>query len=240
MPDVGRRSQQLTVGRDAQALTLFSVRLLARVIKATPERPTRLHDLRGKPIDWASLPNIPVAIADTAASVAFSYRREVPWISYRACRYLSKVIQPSWRILEFGAGMSTVWFAKRASFVFSVESDALWYRRVLKTMERHRLTNVHLEYRPRDCDAYSSLSGVESDFDLAFIDGDCRDRCLLASLPKLRAGGYVYLDNTDQPGDRQIAERLLLAQPIEWHRYFNDLAPGLVAITQGLLAKLLS
>jgi predicted O-methyltransferase YrrM len=216
------------------------VRLLERILKASPERPTRLHDLRGKPIDWASLPNIPLAIADTSASVAFGYRREVPWISYRAQRFLGRLIQPNWRILEFGAGMSTVWFAKHSSFVFSVESDAAWYGRVKRMLELDGLTNVHLEHRQRECDAYSGIPDTQSDFDMALIDGDCRDRCLRASLSTVKAGGYVYLDNTDQPGDRQIAEQLLLAAPIQWHRYFNDFAPGLVAITQGLLAKLSS
>jgi predicted O-methyltransferase YrrM len=217
------------------------VRLLERLIRASPERPTRLHDLRGRLIDRASWPLIPVAIADTTALVAFGYRRQAPWISYRATRDLSQLIKPDWRILEFGAGMSTPWLATRAASVLSVESDSDWYSRVQAVLARRRLTNVRLLYRSGDCDAYASLSGIErASIDFALIDGDCRDHCVVSSMEKMKPGGYIYLDNTDQPGDRLRAEQALLAAPLEWHRYYNDFAPGLVAITQGLLAKLAS
>lgn len=215
------------------------MRPLDRFIRASPERPTRLHDLRGKLIDRSSWLLIPRALLDTTALVAFGRRRQMPWISYRATRDLSRLIEPNWRILEFGAGMSTTWFARRAAFVLSVESNPDWYQRVEALIAHQHLTNVELLLREDGCDVYASLSGIETGaFDLALIDGDCRDKCVGTSLERVRRGGYVYLDNTDQPGDKRAAEAALLAAPLEWHRYYNDFAPGLVAITQGLLAKL--
>jgi predicted O-methyltransferase YrrM len=134
--------------------------------------------------------------------------------------------------------MSTLWFAKRASFVFSVESNPEWYERVNAVLVRKRLGNVRLELRSGSCTQYVDVAGLEdASFDLALIDGDCRDKCVEPCLQKIKPGGYIYLDNTDQPGDRQIAEAQLLASPLASRRYYNDFAPGLVAITQGLLVR---
>lgn len=213
--------------------------LLQRVLKADPQRPTRLHDLRGRRIDVASVSSIPLAITDTAMDVAFGYRRQVPWISYRATRVLKRLIQADWRILEFGAGMSTAWFARRALWVFSVESSDEWYDRVRGLLAHRGLSNVRLERRSGVCHEYVDLKEVlDRSIDLALIDGDCRDECVAPCLEKVKAGGYIYLDNTDQPGDRQVAEARLLSSRVVWKHYYNDFAPGLVAITQGLLVRL--
>jgi predicted O-methyltransferase YrrM len=212
-----------------------------RLLKASPERPTRFHDLRGKLIDRSNWSHIPLAVGDAFLQVALKRRRCLPWISYRAARDLSLLIARQWRILEFGAGMSTVWFAQRAKFVVSVESNLDWYQRVTVLLDRRGLTNVRLEYRKADsCSGYAQIAGPGT-FDLAVVDGDCRDWCVETSLGLVRPGGYIYLDNTDQPqADRQRAEALLLQGPLEWHRYYNDFAPGLVAITQGMLAQVAS
>jgi predicted O-methyltransferase YrrM len=191
-------------------------------------------------MDVASWSSVPLTVAETALQVAFGYRRTAPWISYRAARTLGRLIQPQWRILEFGAGMSTVWFASRAHYVLSIESDTRWYQQVAEMLHVRGLANVQLEYRQSSNVAgYASLPGIaDSSFDLALIDGIYRDRCVPPCLQKVRPGGYIYLDNTDQPDHCQAAEAALLATNLEWHRYFTDFSPGLVIVTQGLLAKL--
>lgn len=50
----------------------------------------------------------------------------VPWFTYSATRYLSIIVQDDYRILEFGAGNSTRWWAERVSKVVSVEHDPNW------------------------------------------------------------------------------------------------------------------
>ena len=62
----------------------------------------------------------------------------VPWITYSATRYLSKIVQDNYRILEFGAGNSTRWWATRVSEVVSVEHDPSWAAAV----KNRKLKNV--------------------------------------------------------------------------------------------------
>src|SRR2546425_5977840 len=121
-----------------------------RLLKASPERPTRFHDLRGKLIDRRNWSHVPIAVADAFLQVALKRRRCLPWISYRAARDLHRLITPDWRILEFGAGMSTIWLAQRAKFVVSIESSPDWYQQVTVLLDRRGLMNVRLEYRSAD------------------------------------------------------------------------------------------
>jgi hypothetical protein len=64
-------------------------------------------------------------------------------------------------------------------------------------------------------------------------------------LPKLKSGGYLYLDNSDKDmtagGDMRDAERVVLdavAQRSGSATYYTDFAPAQVVAMQGLLARL--
>lgn len=50
----------------------------------------------------------------------------VPWITYPALRLLERVVQPDFRVFEYGAGHSSLWWASRVAHVTSVEHDPLW------------------------------------------------------------------------------------------------------------------
>lgn len=54
----------------------------------------------------------------------------VPWFTYSATRYLSSIVQSNYRVLEFGAGNSTLWWAERVSEVITVEHDPNWADKV--------------------------------------------------------------------------------------------------------------
>lgn len=62
----------------------------------------------------------------------------VPWITCSATRYLSKIVQSDYRVLEFGAGNSTRWWAERVSELVSVEHDPTW----AEAVKNRNLPNV--------------------------------------------------------------------------------------------------
>lgn len=221
--------------------------LATRVIKADPWRKTRFHDLKGARIDARSWLDIPRVLAQCAARELLGYRPALPWISYSAIRHLSRLIQPCWHVLEFGSGMSTLYFARRCAWVHSIESNGEWYQKVQALLESHHLTNVHLEQRSgaqaaimayRDLSAYPDAS-----LECVFIDGHARDRCVEAAWRVIKPGGVIYLDNTDlgcQWEDYARAEQLLLegaharGMRVTFH---TGLAPAQFVATQGLLAE---
>lgn len=53
----------------------------------------------------------------------FGYNPELPWISYSAIKLLTRFLHKESRVLEFGSGMSTIWYAGHAGEVFSVMVD---------------------------------------------------------------------------------------------------------------------
>ena len=62
---------------------------------------------------------IPHSVATTIWLKLTGRRPETPWLGYRAVKCLDELIEPDWRILEFGSGMSTSWFARRCASVLS-------------------------------------------------------------------------------------------------------------------------
>ena len=207
------------------------------LLRSIPERKTRLHDLEGRMIGLGTLPYAPRVLIDEAARLFFDHRRPVPWISYRATRDLSRLIQPDWRVLEFGSGMSTIWFSRRAGSVVSIESDRVWYERVQALVKGH--ANVRALLRSTECPAYSDVSEwPDGFFDLLLVDGDCRPQCVERASPKVRSGGFIYLDNIDNDAECRAAAVALNAQSKSRRglaRDYTDFPPGSFAATTGRL-----
>lgn len=219
--------------------------MIQRIVRADAYRKSRLHDEKGHALDAGGFRYAPHALVHGALRLACGYRPAVPWISYRATRVLDRLIEPGWKALEFGSGMSTPWLARRCAYLHSIESDARWYdtvRRLLRGIDA-----AHVLYDLRGQSDYADLSGyAEGYFDFVLVDGAVRAACVASALPRLRAGGFLYLDNSDkdmQPadGDTRKAEQQLLAAVAQRGgrtRYFHDFSPGRLVVSEGLLVQL--
>ena len=86
-------------------------------------RRTRLHDYRGNRVDLNGMRYLAHAVFTTLVFKLTGHRPPLPWLGFRGIRRLDALIQPSWGILEFGSGTSTVWFSKRARQIVSIEHD---------------------------------------------------------------------------------------------------------------------
>lgn len=208
-----------------------------------PFSPRRFRDEKGNWIDTAGLIHTPRALASSVLRVLFGYRPLLPWLSYRAIRTLDQLIQPQWRILEFGSGMSTLWLARRCSFLHSIESDPDWHQIIAQRLVREHRDHVHYELRQQA--SYADLQQYpDGFFDFVLVDGIVRSECVRQALAKIRGGGWIYLDNCDtdpQGGDMRIAEQLLrdtVASRNGSSRYFVDFAPTHFHVHQGVLAQL--
>lgn len=152
---------------------------------------------------------------------------DVPWWTYPAAQEIERWLEDradQVRVFEFGSGASTVWLAKRAGEVHSVEHDAEFVG-VLRPMVAP-YPNVFLrcvEAAPRrpDSTAVSDRRGHEDldfedyvaaigrvggTFDLIVIDGRARSVCLDAATPHLADDGVIVFDNAGRPGYRQALD----------------------------------
>jgi hypothetical protein len=146
-----------------------------------------------------------------------------PWITFGARRALEKLVTRESRVFEYGAGGSTLFFARRAGLVVSVEHDPEWLQRVRAAVEGHGNVEVILaQPEPIPSDAlrvdvrrYTSSDPRHKDqwfrnyartidrfpdgfFDLIVVDGRARVGCLIHGLPKVRRGGWMLLDDSDR------------------------------------------
>lgn len=148
--------------------------------------------------------------------------RELPWITVGAMREIVQRLNSDMKVFEYGSGGSTLFFAKMVKEVVSVEHDPQWHEVVKKRLEEKSYSNVELRLAPpeqpenHDTVRYPSLWKKEYQgldfyryvhaidlfpdgyFDLILIDGRARAECLRVSVPKLRSGGTIVLDNADR------------------------------------------
>ena len=205
--------------------------IATRLIAGSPERKTRLHDQGGRLVPASRLlRNGPRAVVTGIGRLLFNRRPQVPWISYDAQKVLARHLSPNSRVLEFGSGMSTLWYAERAGEVLSIESDAEWFAAVKPTLPANaaiKLAGTRAEY----------LTFPGQPYDLIMVDGHSRNACIAAALPFLAPGGVLYLDNSDR---ERYGESLRLfadymkQHPCELH-HFTDFAPTQLFVQRGTM-----
>jgi predicted O-methyltransferase YrrM len=213
------------------------------IYAAGEQRRSRLHDYQGQMLPLEALADGPRVFAQSFRRRLTGMRPGLPWIPYPAIRALEGLLTADSSVLEFGAGMSTAWFGLRAAQVRSIESDRKWYEIVLRQLASRGLVNVELSLcAPAD---YARLPLKEHrDYDVVVVDGIQRAECLRTALHVVKAGGSIYLDNSDNRvrdldeadaveelirGTRERSGRL---------RYLRGFPPAQPTVTEGVLATL--
>jgi predicted O-methyltransferase YrrM len=142
-----------------------------------------------------------IMIAMLLVSSLFSFElHPFPWITEGATAYLEDYLanNSQAKVLEFGSGGSTVWFAQRSGSITSVEHSPLWCQMVRDYLAKEQLTNVTLVLKPLPY--YSICQELPREyFDLVFVDGRNRKACILYSIPLLKRGGVLMLDDAQRP-----------------------------------------
>lgn len=127
-----------------------------------------------------------------------------PWWPKDAVILCSRLIKKSDILLEFGAGRSTFWMAKRCAGVRSIEHHEGWYNIVKKQVSDANLDNsVQLVYapitEPDDIESQEYLLAAKAmnkaSVDIVIIDGKFRAQAAHLSIPLLRSGGFMIIDD---------------------------------------------
>ncbi|MBY0516457.1 MAG: class I SAM-dependent methyltransferase [Bacteriovoracaceae bacterium] len=147
-----------------------------------------------------------------AGEVYRKFYPDEPWISHYAVKFCDQHLKKDFVALEWGSGRSTIWFAKRVKKILSVEDKKSWYDYVKNKFREINLNNV--DYRFIDLDhpidepakqkyeetpRYVAVAEEFEDesLDLIVVDGHYRQACIQASLPKLKKGGLLLVDNSN-------------------------------------------
>lgn len=124
----------------------------------------------------------------------------LPWYTYPAIQFLLPKDFRGKRVLEWGAGQSTLFWAHRAKEVVAFESDARW----CSTLMKHKPPNALIHLVNKDASNVESLLNGEP-FDVIVVDGLDRWKCAERSLNLLTPDGAIIVDDAErncgpQPG----------------------------------------
>jgi predicted O-methyltransferase YrrM len=168
---------------------------------------------------------------------------DVPWWTYDAIAAVT-----SWfadrhgtpaRVFEYGSGASTLWLARRASEVHSVEHDRGFGEMMATELDQFDHVTLHIvepavSERPvvasakeghhglDFADYVAAIDSVDGDFDVVVVDGRAREACLKAAQSRLAPGGIVVFDNSRR---RRYREAIRASGMLE--RRFAGLTPTL-------------
>lgn len=154
------------------------------------------------------------AIHDAAALA----RMDVPWWTFPAIDAVERWIAARTgdvRVFEYGSGASTVWLARRAKRVVSVEHDTGFAKiaapmlalpnvemRVIEPVRGavpSRAPSGRSGYEDCDFSAYvDSIADGAAPYDLVVIDGRARVACLARAWDCLAPGGLLVFDNSNR------------------------------------------
>jgi hypothetical protein len=119
--------------------------------------------------------------------------RPIPWYTYPAIEYLSHIDFSALKVLEYGSGNSTIWWATRCTRLTSVENNLEWHTKI--QAEVGGLKNVTYLLEP-DEQRYVQQCGV-SDADIVIIDGEHRAQCADWFMSCDRHTVMLIFDNAD-------------------------------------------
>ena len=119
----------------------------------------------------------------------------IPWTTYSFIEFIGPRLKLDFRVFEYGAGASSLYFSSRVSQVVSVEHDLSWKAKV----ESSKPDNVEILYRD-SVDSKGYVGGINRlpAFDIIFIDAIERVACLRESPKHLTARGIVVLDDSER------------------------------------------
>ncbi len=154
-----------------------------------------------------------------------SMDRGEPWLVYTAVNWLDdylfgarNAVSRPFRILEWGCGGSTLWYALRADSMLSIEHDFDWMSRVMTRLQQEGRHNVSFRCVAKGTDGtfkdYSeAAAGVGKGSDLVSVDGRGRVRCMkqIVEHELVCPGGIVVLDNSERHYYKEGIDVLLAA-----------------------------
>lgn len=216
------------------------MRLLGKLLRgSTDDRRSRFHTQEGRLAPASAYLQLPFALLQYLRRRWSGRLVEAPWIPPSATRRISQRLSPASRVLEIGAGMSTLWLAARCGSLLSIEADREWHDRLAEILARRGLRHVNLQYRWQAADMCDFSAVADGSLDLCLVDGGPRLECARAAIPKLKTDGWLYIDNTDlYPETKSFLRSLSVSRPCLL-TYFRGFAPACLFINEGALLELL-
>jgi len=143
----------------------------------------------------------------TLKGIAVSRRGEpIPWYSYPCIDFLRHRPFQDKTVLEFGGGQSTLWWARRAAKVVTLEGDRGWLgklaTKVPGNVELHHVTDIDRNACVEQAEEILRCR-PELTYDVIIIDGLWRFEMIDIAVRRLANNGMIICDDADGYGFHQ-------------------------------------
>lgn len=208
---------------------------LKKVVKASARRRTRFHTERGRLMPLSAWLRLPRSVRTRLSAT----EPDGPWMVPAAVERLDELIRPTWDVLEFGSGASTLWFAERATSVVSFEDDARWHELVRARIEQAGLDGCDLRHVSLHDFPRCAARFAPGSFDLVVVDGNeqpgaTRADCAAVARPLVRPGGVLVVDDSDI---REYQPMFELFADWTWERFVGVKHRPLMAVETSLFHR---
>lgn len=147
----------------------------------------------------------------------------IPWVTYSFIDFIKGRINKQLAIFEYGSGNSTIFYAKHAGIVVSVEHDKTWYDIISKSRPANsEIIFCELE---KDGDYCRVPIKLQEKFDIIIVDGRDRVNCCKQAVDALTPNGVIVLDDTERDFYKPGVD-FLLSKGFK-HLPFSGISPGL-------------
>jgi predicted O-methyltransferase YrrM len=128
---------------------------------------------------------------------------DAPWLTQSAIEILASWLRPSDVGFEWGAGRSTLWFARRISHLTTVEHNERWFSSVKDLLDVQGVGNVKLLFRTVEGEEQSEYVHAidtvpQNGYDFVLVDGILRHHCTSLAIDKVKSGGLLIIDNVNR------------------------------------------
>lgn len=117
----------------------------------------------------------------------------IPWYTYPAIEYLKQFDLTDKTTFEWGSGNSSLFWARKAKEIVSIESHKGW----LNIVNKSKLSNQKIFLFEKKDDYVRAILNQNKKFDIIVIDGKYRYECAKIAGKCLSPGGLIILDNSD-------------------------------------------
>lgn len=213
---------------------------LEKLIRADEERPTRFHTQAGEFCGWREFLNLLPSIQSWMRYRLTGHRSVVPWWTWNAIKFVEKNLRKTDRVLEAGAGYSSLWLAERCRMVQSIETNSTWSQRLRSLAAARRLNNLEIIDAKDTADVFAELMqqavAEREPYDVVIIDSPGSRTSMLELMEILepsKAPRVIVYDNTDRAEDRK-AVKAFRTQCYEKRR-FRGFLPEIVHVCETTL-----
>lgn len=152
-----------------------------------------------------------------------------PWWTWDFLKQLQSWDLSQCNVLEWGGGYSSIWLAKHAKRVHTIETNKEWAEAVASMAGEEQLTNLSMAFEEINegdqTKVEQYLSAIPKGFvpNVVCVDGILRNECLQRGIQLLEEGdgGVLIADNIDQDFVWRSPAIWEITKGYEFHQFFQ-------------------